>query len=435
MANEEDLGEVVEREDPAQFEEAKEKLRKRCESAHIKCADELAWNEITKILSINLPCGREAYRILIDKTQKADLLLSIPFEKYCMMGEYVGICSYSCGTIEASVRSVGIGAPMSYLMRKLLSPPRSTEDTVETISPLVFQQDTTPDSLSLRIGTPSEVFTAFQAVCPGWRSTMTLALSNSGVKTHDKALRLLERIANSFFFQIELNLGVSLSLQRERRRHRIPSSDRQGSRDNLTFPKREYDTQPMSLFWYAKSASGMPLLQFLAYYQVLEFYMPTYSNHEAIGKVRNILKDPRFNPDTDSQVSRILASLRSSGRGFGDERSQLEAVIRRCIAPQDLREFYTGDDATRNYYEKEYKNVTPFKIPLQNENSDLISETAQRLYEIRCRIVHTKDASDRDLPALLPYSRESGELYFDNALIETIATAALIASSIPLKTE
>ncbi len=435
MTDEEDLDELEEQEDPALFEDAKKKLRKRCEASQIKCSEELGWDEETKILVIRMPCGREEYRVSVDNAREADQLLSIPFEKYCMLGEYVGICSYSEGTIEASVRSVGVGQPMGHLMRRLLAQSSRSEDAKGSTTPMVLQQDAGVGPLSLRIGSPSDAFAAFQAVSPGWRTPITLTLSNSGVKTHDKALRLIERMAHSLFFQIELNMRFSLSLQRERRRGHMPSSNRRGTRDNLAFPKREYDSQPMSLFWYAKSATGMPLLQFLAYYQVIEFYMPTYSNHEAIGRVRNILKDPRFNPDTDSQVSRILAALRTSGRGFGDERSQLEAVIRRCISPQDLREFFNGDEATRKYYESEYKNVTPLKIPLQNENSDLISETAQRLYEIRCRIVHTKDASDRDLPALLPYSRESAELYFDIALIEMIATAALVASSVPLKTE
>lgn len=435
MANGDEIEEPEVQEDPALFEETKQKLRQRCDAAHIKYSEELAWDDITNIVVVHMPCGRDDYRIPIGSAQGANRLLSLPFEKYCMLGEYVGICSYSEGSIEASVRSVGTVAPTSYLMRRILSSPRSSENEEETISPIILQQDTAVGTLSLQVGPPSEAFDIFQSVCPGWRAAFTLKVNNAGIRTHDKALRLIERLAHSLFFQMDLNLGVSLSLQRERRRKRMPPAIRQGTRDNLAFPKREYDSQPMSLFWYAKSATSMPLLQFLAYYQVLEFYMPTYSNHEAIGRVRNILKDPRFNPDTDSQVSRILASLRTAGRGFGDERSQLESVIRRCVAPQDLRNFFTGDGATRKYYESDYKNVTPLKIPIQNETSDLISETAQRLYEIRCRIVHTKDSSDRDLPALLPFTRESVELYFDIALVEMIATAALVASSMPLKIE
>jgi len=62
----------------------------------------------------------------------------------------------------------------------------------------------------------------------------------------------------------------------------------------------------------------------------------------------------------------------------------------------------------------------------------LLTETAHRLYEIRCRIVHTKDQADRDLQPLLPYSKETLDLYADISLIEFIANAVLVASSTAL---
>ena len=34
--------------------------------------------------------------------------------------------------------------------------------------------------------------------------------------------------------------------------------------------KSEYDAEAMEFYWYAKSADNMSLLQFLAYYQVIE---------------------------------------------------------------------------------------------------------------------------------------------------------------------
>ena len=50
----------------------------------------------------------------------------------------------------------------------------------------------------------------------------------------------------------------------------------------------------------------MPLLQFLAFYQCLEFYFPQYSRREAIAKIRNVLKDPLFDGAKDSSINAIL---------------------------------------------------------------------------------------------------------------------------------
>jgi len=40
----------------------------------------------------------------------------------------------------------------------------------------------------------------------------------------------------------------------------------------------------------------VPLLQFLAFYQVVEFYYPMFSEKDAIHRLKIILKDPRFDP-------------------------------------------------------------------------------------------------------------------------------------------
>lgn len=57
---------------------------------------------------------------------------------------------------------------------------------------------------------------------------------------------------------------------------------------------------------------------------------------------------------------------------------------------------------------------------------------SQRIYEIRCRIVHTK-AGEHDVDLLLPFSAEARILAFDLELLEFIVRTALIAGSRPLR--
>lgn len=432
MADDEDFLEEPEDEegDPEGFKRGRALVQERCEAAGIKTEETEGFDEGTIWLAVEMPAGRATTRLLLNDESDTDAFLSIEFEKFRMLGDYMGICSYADGTIEAGIRTVGLIGPSSYLVRRLFgNEDRGNMD----IEPIVLKQGDAEAALTISLGTPSPELQVFDSICIGPRSRFSVRIENSKAKTHDKALRTLERLANAIFFQIELQMGIPLSLQRERPRRIGAHRGRPaGKRDDLNFPSREYDSQPMSLYWYAKSARGMPLLQFLAYYQVLEFYMPTYSNHEAIGRVRNILKDPRFTPDKDPQIARILATLRPSSRGFGDERSQLEAVLRRCVSAEELRDFYTSDENRVEFYADGFKSVASQKIPLRNETSDLLTETAQRLYEIRCRIVHTKDQADRELQPLLPYSKEAIDLYEDIALIEFAATAVLVASSVAI---
>ena len=175
----------------------------------------------------------------------------------------------------------------------------------------------------------------------------------------------------------------------------------------------EYDEIPVSLYWYARSATGMPLLQYLAYYQVIEFYYPTYSQAEARKRIKNILKDPAFRPDKDADIGKILSLFNYRGR-LGDEKTQLKATISECVSIEDLRNFISSDDNRRDFFQSKHKGISTNKILLENENVDLITQVCNRVYDIRCKIVLTKEESHGEtLDILLPYSKEAEQLIYD----------------------
>jgi len=111
---------------------------------------------------------------------------------------------------------------------------------------------------------------------------------------------LLEKVANAFFFEIDLILGIPFILEKERRVIRSRKGTANVTGKQLTFPSSQHDSRAMSLYWYARLSRGMPLLQFLGFYQVVEFYYPMYSEQDAIQRVKIILKDPRFDAHNDS---------------------------------------------------------------------------------------------------------------------------------------
>jgi hypothetical protein len=179
----------------------------------------------------------------------------------------------------------------------------------------------------------------------------------------------------------------------------------------------------------------MPLLQFLAFYQTIEYYFPTYSQAEARRKIKNILKDPRFNSGKDSDLGKILTVIKSNiGYGFGDERSQLKATIQECIDPDQLRAYITATDERKEVFSSKVKGLTEHKISINNPSADLRPEVADRVYDIRCKIVHTKSGmSEGDIDLLLPFSKEAQQLYYDIDLVQYIAQQVLIAASSPIK--
>ena len=89
----------------------------------------------------------------------------------------------------------------------------------------------------------------------------------------------------------------------------------------------------------------MPIFQYLAFYQTLEFYFPIYSSFEAKQKIQTLIKDPRFNPNKDSDITKIISTIKLSGsnKSFGSEREQLKATISAATNNIELEEFFNVD--------------------------------------------------------------------------------------------
>jgi hypothetical protein len=57
---------------------------------------------------------------------------------------------------------------------------------------------------------------------------------------------------------LDIQNGLTLSIVRDRRPVRPPGRRRAETEIDLAFPKVEFDEGPISLYWYARGASGRP---------------------------------------------------------------------------------------------------------------------------------------------------------------------------------
>lgn len=407
-------------------------LERRCAAANIELREEEDPFGDDRMLVADLPAGREKRSLYFFDADAIKRLLSIPFEKYVFLHPYEAVCSYADGTIEALLRSLE-RMPTTMVQRLLSGKGRGEEleedDINFTLSPTrgAVTVGLSPISEELRILSPRSR-----------RATLSLKVAGLSVSRHDDAVALLRRLSDALFFQIDTSLGLAFDIVRGRQGPGYRGRARRTGKthDDLVFPSQEYDEAPMSLYWYARSAHGMPLLQFLAYYQVIEFYFPTYYQAEGRRRIRRILKDPAFRADRDSDVGRVLSAL-TTGRGtIGDERSMMRATLQECIDPADLRGFLTGNESMSEFFSSKTKGLTTFKLPLANQSADLRNDVADRVYDLRCKIVHTKsDAREGEVELLLPFSKEADLLYYDVDLVQYLAQQVLITASTPLQIE
>ena len=415
------------------LKELKAELETRCKSAKFPIEDVEGLEEGQMACRIGMPSGRDHRWVYCWYEADYQRILDISFERFVFLQGLDAICNYERGEIEASVKTLGAPSPRLLYSRLFGIPTTEFSEWEGTVS-LTLEALDDQRKTTITLGPCSKELNVLFFAGP--KPRLSLKISRDGLTQHDAALELLQRLSDALFFQIDLIHEVSLTLGRDRR---SAAKRRYGKRQNksreVAFPTHEYDSAPISLYWYARSAVGMPLLQFLAFYQVIEYYYPTYSQAEARRKIRGILKDPSFRGDRDADLGRVLSSIHVSRSGaFGDERSQLRATLSECVDPESLREFIEADKARAVFLSSKTKGLCEQKIAIGNPNADLRVEVAERIYEIRCKIVHTKsDAKNGEFELLLPFSKEAEQLSHDIDLAQFLAQKVLIAASSPLQ--
>lgn len=253
-------------------------IRTRCEAANIEVEiDNDFFGEYA--VTLKIPSGRSRRPAFFVGNKRLSTLASLPFEKYVFLGQLWALCSYEDDVIEALVTTPAGANPKEQLVRRL---------EVDADDPSAALLSRSNGEVTLEIGSASSVLQAL--TYPQANGLTALKVKGLGTETHDTALERIVALANSLFFDIDANLGLPLILARERGMG--PLRRPRGDAGVIKFPQSEHDPDPMSLYWYGRGAVRMPLLQFLAFYQVLEFYFPFYADQEVRRRVKGIVRHP-----------------------------------------------------------------------------------------------------------------------------------------------
>jgi hypothetical protein len=412
--------------------------------------------EDSYVLLLAIPNGRYTRWITVRK-RTADVINSVGIGPAIALGDYDAVLYKDTREIEAQLRTLGpFGPPARFRLSHLPgvvteeSDRRSDEesDAIEERYSDSWSLPFTADAdqrWSASIGESSDRFWIFRSglgrIAPG---AATLRIRNVDASRHDEALGLLERVAGAILFELDLRYGISVNVTRlpfidrtrrsggsEKHVYR-PRTPREASTDPPRLPRNSYPAKPLALYWYARSAANMPLLQYLASYQVLEYYFPTYYQREALDRMKQELLDPRFSPQNDADLMRLLSLAAPQGKSFGNEREQLKATIRACVSVRHLDDYFKDPDR-RDFFSGKQIIKGVGRIDIANTSADLRDQASDRIYDIRCRIVHAKsDSGDQYPELLLPFSEEAESLVFDIELIQYLAQRILIHQAQPL---
>jgi hypothetical protein len=396
-------------------------------------------------LKIKIPAGR--HFLLVDYgADDAEALLSFQFERWTSLGDYEAILDTDKRVIVAQVSLGGRtlnklpGVTKRSVEGEDAEPTHDADTTQAAPKPRSRFQDTS----YLKISAPnSELSLEFYSPGPpelaalhGQRRLDGYGLTIHGVTAtrHDEALELLLDLSTSFFIDLDIAYGLTASLRKVRDLDLEAQNRYDPDRPSVViprFPSMRHNRDAASLYLYARRLIQMPLLEYLVYYQVIEFYLPTHTRSATIIRLRNILKDPGFDYNNDLVLGRLLDTIAPTGRKVMSEREQVAATIAYCVDDAAIAAFLDDMPTAAKALADKTRIRDVRIINIRDRQTPLVSQVAERIYDLRCRIVHSKDSGGEAVPPIRPFERESRLMRHDLSLIRFVAQRVLIASSRP----
>jgi hypothetical protein len=256
---------------------------------------------------------------------------------------------------------------------------------------------------------------------------LLLKIKNISINNHDEAFYILRKLSNIAFFHIDYTTNISLNLEKDINDVHTENEIDEHLGDMLVTINYQYDEKPMAIYWRARTVYNLPILQYLAYYQIIEYYFNIYSKNETMTKIENILKIPDFNSNKVENIMKIIDEIEINK--FRKELEILNLILEKCLNDEYITVELCKENGLREYFKKEKDNISKDTINF-SEKPDLIrKQIANRIYGLRCRIVHVKDDFNSQKIAILPGSEEEKKLKNDLYLIKNISRMVLFCNA------
>jgi len=251
----------------------------------------------------------------------------------------------------------------------------------------------------------------------------TLKIAYGNAWDHERIRRSSEATARSLIYELDVRNGVLMELDAPSAGLDVPFS--RGSLEAprpIRYPSTTIDYEVSVLFGFASQVTDDPPDAFLSYYKALEYFIPKAAHQSAIKNVRRELRDPTFDSADDASLLRLIEAAK--GPKVADEQNQIRIVVNEYVRPDRLEEFF--DRGWGDYF----THKGPVKgVPAINSrnNLSLSDQVADRVSQIRNRLVHAKDDPKLgDARVLLPRSTAANALTPDVLLVRLLVTEAIL---------
>lgn len=252
----------------------------------------------------------------------------------------------------------------------------------------------------------------------------TLSLEGFAFAKTDQALENFRMIETSILFNISRRVGSAVVARRQ--------WDKQWSTDvpevdEILFPDRLYNPELVSYYQLALSTSDR-LLQYIAYYQILEHFFVSASEEVLDRELTNMLTSHEFSPHEMDHIHRVVKAVRTFDRETKEEK-MLRSVLEKFFTPEEVIQFVESYEKKKGKHFTIETNTIGSHPKLKMHLKEVLTSVAQRIYRTRNVLVHNKDDG---LPKFLPFSGQ--ELFLDAEVefVKYIAEQVILRSGVAL---
>ncbi|WP_422949923.1 hypothetical protein [Undibacterium sp. TC4M20W] len=413
-------------------------LKQICTDNKIPCEEILLDTSSGRRLAISMQKAEERTLIYALEGRNLDQFDEVPdFFEYRLIKGYAGIWSEKHKTVECIIDGNHGTLTMMFLKRKISEEcwDRTNQDNAFLNVPSPIQDS------KITIGQPTSAFELIHNARneypshADYRNVLaytTIRINNVAIKSHAEAIKLVKSIFSTICFNVNVLTDIPIQLHPEQ-----TGTGRSISFDDekvkLNAPRYQYHAEPLSMFWLADNLKGMPLQRYFSFYQAIEFYFTIYAEKEAQSKIRGLLKSPAFNVDDDKELSKVLNVIKfsKSSNTFGNELSQLMSTLSNCVNEDELKKWLSQNTERKEFFNsKEARKISTNTFTV-DKSSELTKTISERIYNIRCRIVHTK-GTENNVEVFHHLSNDAKYLKYDIELIEYICKEVIVFNGSPL---
>lgn len=236
----------------------------------------------------------------------------------------------------------------------------------------------------------------------------------------DDNLADFEKLAKSALFNISMSSGLNFYLVKN-----LDEDDdnmrlsRLHGRSLPNVPHLIYDDEMVQYYMAGRSAR-IPKVQYLSYYNVLEFWFDKKYNDEKCQEIQRIVTNPKFNHKNLKNYKKIIDIFRLN-KNRASELEMLQSLIEQYIIVCDFKIFLNNND----YYTKNSAHkIDDTKFSLADSDALLKKKLSKRIYKVRNAIVHSKESDEEKY-----FPQDEKYILYEVDLVKYVAEQVIIGAA------